>query len=57
MARGPMQLNRLHRLKAGPACIQPDTFETTFFRFKSLNQFANLVLVSIVHMLFELEWF
>ena len=52
-----MQLNRLHRLKAGPACIQPDTFETTFFRLKSLNQFANLVFVSIVHMLFELEWF
>jgi len=36
---------------------QLDTFERTFFRLKLLNQLANLVLVSIVQMLFELEWF
>ena len=39
------------------SCIQPDTFETTFFRLKLLNQHADLVFVSIVQMLFELEWF
>jgi len=36
-------------------CIQPDTFVTTFFRLKLLNQLVNLVLVSIVQMLFEVE--
>jgi len=39
------------------SCIQPDPFETTFFRVKLLNQLANLVFVSIVQMLFDLEWF
>jgi len=37
------------------SCIQPDTFQTTFFGLKLLNQLANLVVVSIVQMLFELE--
>jgi len=39
------------------ACIQPDTFETTFLDSNYSISLLNLFLVSIVRMLFELEWF
>jgi len=38
------------------SCIQLDKFETTFFRLNVLNNPANLVVMRVVQMLFELEW-